>query len=1845
MIYDLTYIRDSLTPTRVIEGVVQPIAPTTAEQRLARKNELKARGTLLIALPDKHRLKFNINKDAKTLMEAIEKRSLHTEWRTHTLIWRNKTDFKDQSLDDFFNSLKIYEAEVKSSSSASTSTQNIAFVSSETTDNTNDPVNAVASASAASAKILVYTLPNVDTLNADDLEEMDLKWQLAMLTVRARQFLRRTRRNLEANGPTSMRFDMSKVECYNCHWKGHFARECRSPKDTRRNGAAEPQRRNVPVETSTSNALVSQFDGKHVIPIEVLTKSKHVPITAARPVTAAVPKPLVTRPSQAKTVVTKPHSPPRRNFNRSPSPKASNFPPKVTAVKVPQGNPQHALQDKGVIDSGCSRQMTGNMSYLSNFEELNGGYVAFGGNPKGGKISGKGKFDRKVDEGFLVRYSVSSKAFRVFNSRTRIVQETLHINFLENKPNVVGSGPTWLFDIDSLTKTMNYQSVTACNQTDPSAGVQEQFDAEKAGKECVPQYVLFPVWSSGSTNPQNTNDDAAFRGKKPEFEGRKPESEVHVSPSSSAQTKKHDDKTKRDAKGKIPAVGQILTNSINTFSAAGPSNTDVSPTQGKSSYVNTSQYPDDSNMPKLEDITYSDDEEDVGTKWVFRNKKDERGIVVRKKARLVAQGHTQEEDINYEEFFAPVARIEAIRLFLAYASFMGFMVYKIDVKSAFIYETIKEEVYVCQPLGFEDPDYPNKVYKVVKALYGLHQAPRAWYETLANYLLENGFQRGKIDKTLFIKRQDKYVAEILRKFGLIDGKSASTLIDTEKPLLKDPDGEDMDVHTYRSMIEGIDCLPNEEIFAELSRMGYEKPFTKLTFYMAFFSPQWKFLIHTILQCMRVKRTLWNKFSSFMASAVICLSTGRKFNFSKYIFDSLVRNVDSSTKFYMYQRFLQLMIRAQVGDLSSHTTKYASPALTQKVFANMRRVGNRFSGVDTPLFEGMIVAQQVDEGVVEVNVNDVPTTGVADEGAADVHDDVVPTAVDEPSIPLPPPPTQPPPPSQDVPSTSQVQPTLPPSLIIQPPALQQQTQPSQDAEISMDLLYNLLDTYTTLTKRVENLEQDKIAQVLEITKLKQRVKKLEQRNKLKVLSMQDDEVEPAELQEVVEVVTTAKLITEVVTAASATITAAALTLTTVAALTFTTAPSTARRRKGVDDVIDQVQRKEKKDNVVMRYQALKRKPQTEAQARKNMKIYLRNMAVFRMDYFKRMKYDDIRPIFEKYFNSNVAFLEKVREQMEEEDSKALKRISESQEEKAAKKQKLDEEIILLVERRYPLSRFTLDQMLNNVRLEVEEESEESLELLRFDVGVRLLFVIVVDDTSSSAFQRYSNLCTMDTTVLSRPTSLSAEVSNSVTNIERVFKDLSSCWDNVTSMSRSVGKEIILDFKQSVIHMAPSEWDSQRVCLKPRHYRDDSYGCLFQQSRSVETQGQSFSAGCESFGVANTEFLLATGDNIDFRPMVSTQSSSLIFTPSKRARYNVSQVMLSSKESPSKKNRLSTPRAINRRLPKFTNASSQCHSSGHVGGHSNSHIPEYHLCCRGGKVYVEQNLDPPETARDRCREIDIPEFKIRLYNGNGVRGYELIASNTLGAIVFYSRLTEEVGYFNSTWLEFYAILNKIALISYGKSKMIYVVTICQDYTTIFQEESNMALKLAEELYSQCLLQGAIYAHYLDVLAICQKLGNLQFFITFTSNVKWPVIRRYMADYPKFTSTDRPDILCRVSEQKIHAFLNFLKTKKIFRTVTPVEFQKRGLPHCHTFLCVDSSSKIQEPEYVDRVILAELPDLQIDPRGYKVVSEMMIHGPCGAVNMSATWIDIVFARVSRPLGESSNAAGPSRPPIDEI
>ncbi|GJT07942.1 putative ribonuclease H-like domain-containing protein [Tanacetum coccineum] len=531
-----------------------------------------------------------------------------------------------------------------------------------------------------------------------------------------------------------------------------------------------------------------------------------------------------------------------------------------------------------------------------------------------------GKFDGKADKGFFVGYSINR------------------------------SGPNWLFDIDALTKSMNYKPVVAGNQSNGNASSKACDDAGKARMETVPgkDYILLPLWTADppfSHNSKSSHDD-----------GSKPSSDVEKKVTEDPRTESEsEDQEKEDN-----------VNNSNNVNAAG---IEVNAVGGKTSI----ELPVDLNMPVLEDYSIfesSSDDQDVGAeadmnnldafmpvshipttrvnkdhpleqvigdlklatqtknmtknleeygfvsttlkqrtnhkdlqkclfacflsqeepkkaihalkdpswieamqeellqfklqevwtlvelpngkraigiKWVFRNKKDERGVVIKNKARLVAQG------------------IEAIRLFLSYDSFKDFVVYQMDVKSAFLYGKIEEEVYVCQPPGFEDPDFPDRVYKVEKALYGLHQAPRAWYETLSTYLLDNGFQRGKIDKTLFIRRdkgdillvqvyvddiifgstkkslcnafeklmhekfqmssmgeltfflglqvkqkndgifisQDKYVAEILKKFGFTEVKTASTPMETQKPLLKDKDGEEVDVHLYRSMIGSL----------------------------------------------------------------------------------------------------------------------------------------------------------------------------------------------------------------------------------------------------------------------------------------------------------------------------------------------------------------------------------------------------------------------------------------------------------------------------------------------------------------------------------------------------------------------------------------------------------------------------------------------------------------------------------------------------------------------------------------------------------------------------------------------------------------------------------------------------------------------------------------------------------------------------------------------------------------------------------------------------------------------------------------------------------------------------------
>ncbi|GJW95077.1 ribonuclease H-like domain-containing protein [Tanacetum coccineum] len=310
----------TLPKTQVVKGVTTLVPITYAEDKAQRRLEVKARSTLMMGIPNEHQLKFNSIKDAKLLLEAVEKRfemldqtfdrlqklvsqlevldeklsqedanqkllrSLSPEWNTHAVVWRNKAELETMSMDDLYNNLKVYEPEVKGMSSSSSSTQNMAFVSSSNnnTSNSNEAVNAAHGVTTTSTQVNIAYSTNIDNLSdavicsffasqpnspqlahedlqqihPDDIEEMDLRWQMAMLTMRARRFLKNTGRKLTVNGNETIGFDKSKVECYNCHKRGHFARECRAPRN-QDNKNKESSRRSVHVETSTSTALVS----------------------------------------------------------------------------------------------------------------------------------------------------------------------------------------------------------------------------------------------------------------------------------------------------------------------------------------------------------------------------------------------------------------------------------------------------------------------------------------------------------------------------------------------------------------------------------------------------------------------------------------------------------------------------------------------------------------------------------------------------------------------------------------------------------------------------------------------------------------------------------------------------------------------------------------------------------------------------------------------------------------------------------------------------------------------------------------------------------------------------------------------------------------------------------------------------------------------------------------------------------------------------------------------------------------------------------------------------------------------------------------------------------------------------------------------------------------------------------------------------------------------------------------------------------------------------------------------------------------------------------------------------
>ncbi|GJU34422.1 ribonuclease H-like domain-containing protein [Tanacetum coccineum] len=719
--------------TKTVNGKETVIPPISVEEKALKRAELKARSTSLMALPNEHQLQFNTYKDAKTPMQAIEKRfgedinqkflrSLSQAWTMHTIVWRNKPEIENLSLVDLFNNLQAYESEVKGTSNSTTNSHNVAFLSSNSTNSATRSVNTAQGVNTASTQgaadssttvenfsdVVVYsffasqpTTPQLDNedlqqIYPDDLEEMDL----------------RAPRNQDSRNK-------------------------------------EPTRRTVPVEETTLNALVSQCDcfgydwsDQEEAGLTNFALMAYSSTSLSSSTNSEVNTVKGTRVNTAK-------------------PKAV-----LSAVKGNKGNAVKALaylRDKGVIDSGLSRHMTGNRPYLTDYEEIDRGFVAFGGNSKGGKITGKGKirtgkldfedvyfvkelkfnlfsvlqmcekknsvlftdtacvvlstefkltdenhvllklpkkdnmynvdlknvipqggkenlidlkvnvircenrtgfknrvmnqfceikgikrefsvartpqqngvverknrtlieatrtmladsklpttfwaeavniacrkpalnfirpfgypvtilntivhlgkFNGKADEGFFVGYSINSKAFKVFNNRTRIVEENLHVKFSEETPNIAGNGPNWLFDINALTKSMNYEAVVAENQSNDIADP--------------------PFSSSLKDFP-----DAGF---KPSGEEEKKDAK-HLKNEDSEEPKNTKD----------PRVNQEQDESVNNTN-----NINIVNTASIEDNVVDENTVDDPNMPNLEEIVYLDDNKGIGAEADMNN--------------------------------------------------------------------------------------------------------------------------------------------------------------------------------------------------------------------------------------------------------------------------------------------------------------------------------------------------------------------------------------------------------------------------------------------------------------------------------------------------------------------------------------------------------------------------------------------------------------------------------------------------------------------------------------------------------------------------------------------------------------------------------------------------------------------------------------------------------------------------------------------------------------------------------------------------------------------------------------------------------------------------------------------------------------------------------------------------------------------------------------------------------------------------------------------------------------------------------------------------------------------------
>ncbi|GJY31031.1 ribonuclease H-like domain-containing protein [Tanacetum coccineum] len=1002
-------------------------------------------------------------------------RSLPSKWNIHVVVWRNKPNLDTMSFDDLYNNFKILEQELTANTQASTASTQVS------TANLSDDTIYAFLASQPNGSQLVHE--DLEQIHEDDLEEMDLTCQLALLSMRTRKFFQKTDRKITINGSDTTGYDKSKVECFNCHKLGHFARECRGPKNQdNRSRNLDSSKRTINVEEISSKAMLAidgavfywSFMADEKVPLDIalmaFSDSKvHNDKTCSKTCLksfktlktqldglriefnkyefnldtykrglASVEEQLVFYKKNevlfyeqlavlkrgisykdSKISVLKSELEKLKQDKESNQLKIEKFDNASKSLDKLIGSqiPYKSRKGLGFVSYNVVPPPSTGLFSPPTIDLSNSGLEEFQ-QPEfegyGSKINKSVSKDisnevMKSPDALLVEELVSNdklekktvfltvakinfvtpqqqeKPVRKLTSKN-LMEDMLHLEdeLKEEELLVLLKVPRKnnMYNVD-MKNIVPKESLTCTNSND-FVGTEESFGAGHSNKETrsSQDYIVMPLWK----------DDSLFDSSS------KNASDAELQPSSDIE-KKDDEGVSKDSgldDQERPANNTQVDNdvgpSINTAS------TNVNTSSSNINTVNTkvTTAPIEATYDDLSGYETEVDMSNITTTYLVSSTPNTRIHKDHSLAQVIGKTH---EDLHTCLFACFLSQEEPKRIAKALSD------------SAWV-EAMQEELLqfkLQQPPGFEDPDNPDKVYKVVKALYGLHQAPRAWYETLAKYLLDNGFHRGKIDQTLFIKKQkgdillvqvyvddiifgsimkelciefeklmhekfqrssmgeltfflglqvkqkedgifisqNKYVADILRKFGFTDVKTASTPMDTEKPLLKDSDGDDGDVYLYRSMIrslmyltsfkpdimfalldavdkvlwihkqdpglwyaltksptiyvslieqfwqtattstlengdmeitatidrkvkvvseafirrhlkledsDGISDLPTTEIYEQLALMGYVSNSDKLTFQKGHFSPQWRFLIHTILHCLSFKKT-------------------------------------------------------------------------------------------------------------------------------------------------------------------------------------------------------------------------------------------------------------------------------------------------------------------------------------------------------------------------------------------------------------------------------------------------------------------------------------------------------------------------------------------------------------------------------------------------------------------------------------------------------------------------------------------------------------------------------------------------------------------------------------------------------------------------------------------------------------------------------------------------------------------------------------------------------------------------------------------------------------------------------